>query len=282
MKSRKSKNEKRKAEIKNQLRCYTKRENKAIFSPLLLQAQLAIRPAVKNFYLLTWTSHNLRFANLQVPLCGWLPSPCEPLQLSWAALGQIEINCSALSQQIASDCKRALVGLLVSLSLFECNLYARPKSGYDDVISDGSGAWYKQFLTFLPCRWLSFPFTSFFSSNSLDRWLSKVSHDEYWLLVSITSADGDGIVPPEAFLTLSLPALVTNSSSIYRQFFFCSHEDSQHNHSSAAREFMTLSFGAQLNSDLKRKQKTFINSFNPSGATLFGRSSYISRSIKSC
>lgn len=108
--------------------------------------------------------------------------------------------------------------LRVWLALSGCSLCVqrRPERQQHLLIRP---VWNWSFLTFLLGLWLSFPFISFFSSNSLDRWLSSVSHDEYWLLVSITSVGGDGIVPHEAFLSLSLPDLFTNSSSIYQRFF---------------------------------------------------------------
>lgn len=71
---------------------------------------------------------DLRSANPRALLFGWLPWLFEPLRLSSAALERFGTDCSALSQRIASDCMRALVGLHVWLVPFECSRCVQQRS----------------------------------------------------------------------------------------------------------------------------------------------------------
>lgn len=194
-------------------------------------------------------SRNLRSANLPVLLCGWLPWLCALLRPSWAALEPFETDCWAWWRRTASGCRRALVVLLVWLAPSGCTLCA-PRRPVNCAIKSRAPE-PCTLLTFLLDLFPSFPFTSPLSSNSLDRWLSSVSHDEYWLLVSIAS-DGDGIVLSFLyhFRLGDFQFFKFISDSLC---FFLSHGNSQPNHGSTFVEFMTARNVIQI----CKKQKEF-------------------------
>lgn len=178
---------------------------------------------------------NLRFANLPALLYGWFPwqLPYESLRLFSVAQLQFGRERWAWSPQTAWDCRRALVVQRVLLAPSGYNLCARwkPVGEKNEILLSEIEKFYaKSRLTFRLDLW--FPFTSFFSSNSLDWWLSSVSHDEYWLLVSIASADGDGIV---SYFIASASRLSSHFSQFSLRFFlvsFFSLENSQPKHRS--------------------------------------------------
>lgn len=209
---------------------------------------------------------DLHSANLRALLCGWLPWLFELHQLSSADLERFETDCSALSRRIASDCMRALVGLHVWLFPSECNRCAQRKSVDQLRCWKGKSTTVLSVLTLRLVLWPSLPFTSFFSSNSLDLWLSSVSHDEYWLLVSIASAEGDGIV---SFFITSAFFFVNSFLNLFpNSFLVRSHVTSQPNHRSASLENIYdifLSSAKEFTSDLrreKREREPFIRVFN--------------------